>query len=76
MGIEGQVFVSFVVDSEGKISEVTTIKGISADCDKEAVRVVQMMPPGRLVNKTVNRLRFASFFPSNSSWVHKNRSEI
>jgi len=45
MGIEGQVFVSFVVDSEGKISEVTTIKGISADCDKEAVRVVQMMPP-------------------------------
>lgn len=45
MGIEGQVFVSFVVDTEGKISEVTTIKGISADCDKEAVRVVQMMPP-------------------------------
>lgn len=45
MGIEGQVFVSFVVDTEGRISEVATIKGISADCDKEAVRVVQMMPP-------------------------------
>jgi len=45
MGIEGQVFVSFVVDTEGKISEVQTIKGISADCDKEAVRVVQLMPP-------------------------------
>ena len=45
MGIEGSVFVSFVVDTEGKISEVQTIKGISADCDKEAVRVIEKMPP-------------------------------
>jgi len=44
MGIEGSVFVSFVVDTEGKISEVQTVKGISADCDKEAIRVIQMMP--------------------------------
>lgn len=45
MGIEGQVFVQFVVDAEGKISEVKTIKGISAECDKEAERVIKMMPP-------------------------------
>lgn len=45
MGIEGSVFVSFVIDKQGAISDVTVVKGISADCDKEAVRVVQMMPP-------------------------------
>lgn len=45
MGIEGSVFVSFVVDTEGRISEVTAIKGISPDCDKEAVRVISSMPP-------------------------------
>ena len=41
MGIEGSVFVSFVVDKEGNISDPQVIKGISADCDKEAIRVVK-----------------------------------
>ncbi len=45
MGIEGSVFVSFVIDREGNISEPQVIKGISAECDKEAVRVVSLMPP-------------------------------
>lgn len=45
MGIEGSVFVQFVVDKEGSISDIQVIKGIHADCDKEAVRVVKMMPP-------------------------------
>jgi protein TonB len=45
MGIDGTVFVSFVVGKDGSINEVKVIRGISADCDKEAVRVVQAMPP-------------------------------
>ena len=45
MGIEGSVFVSFVVDKEGSISDLKVIKGISAECDQEAIRVVKMMPP-------------------------------
>jgi protein TonB len=45
MGIEGSVFVSFVVDKEGKISDPQVVKGISAECDKEAIRVVNLMPP-------------------------------
>ena len=45
MGIEGSVFVSFVIDREGNISDPQVIKGISAECDKEAVRVVKLMPP-------------------------------
>jgi protein TonB len=44
MGVDGTVYVQFVVGKDGTISEVKTIRGISADCDKEAERVVNMMP--------------------------------
>lgn len=45
IGVEGTVFVSFVIDKSGNISDVQVIKGIHADCDKEAIRVVSLMPP-------------------------------
>jgi len=45
MGIEGSVYVSFVVDAEGKINDVQVIKGIGAGCDEEAKRVVSLLPP-------------------------------
>jgi periplasmic protein TonB len=45
MGIDGTVYVSFVVGKNGAIDDVKVLRGISADCDKEAVRVVQAMPP-------------------------------
>jgi periplasmic protein TonB len=44
MGIDGTVYVTFVVGKDGSINDVRVLKGISADCDKEAVRVVQAMP--------------------------------
>jgi protein TonB len=56
MGVDGTVYVSFVVSKDGSISEVKTVRGISADCDKEAMRVVSMMPswrPGKQNGKPV-----------------------
>jgi len=50
MGVEGKVFVQFVVDKDGSISQVQSIKGIGAGCDEEAVRVLQNAPkwkPGK-----------------------------
>lgn len=50
MGIEGTVHVSFLVSKTGAISEVKVLRGIMADCDKEAIRVVEKMPvwkPGK-----------------------------
>lgn len=50
MGIEGRVFVQFVVDKSGKLTEVRAIKGIGAGCDEEAVRVIENAPqwkPGK-----------------------------
>ena len=50
MNIEGKVFVQFVIDKEGNITEVQAVKGIGAGCDEEAVRVIQNAPkwkPGK-----------------------------
>ena len=50
MGIEGRVYVQFVVDKEGNLSEVKAIRGIGAGCDQEAERVLRESPrfiPGK-----------------------------
>ncbi len=41
MGVEGKVYVQFVVDKDGNLIDVKAIKGIGAGCDEEAVRVVK-----------------------------------
>ena len=49
-GITGTVYVRFIVDKKGKISNVTLLRGIGGGCDEEALRVVRGMPdwkPGR-----------------------------
>ena len=56
-GVEGKVYIQFVVRSDGKVTDVTVAKGIGAGCDEEAVRVVKSMPnwkPGRQNGHPVN----------------------
>lgn len=58
MGIEGKVFVEFVIGKDGSISDVKAVKGIGAGCDEEAVRVVQSAPawnPGKQRGKPVKQ---------------------
>jgi TonB family protein len=45
MGIEGKVFVEFVVLEDGSVTDVIVKKGIGAGCDEEAVEVVRTSPP-------------------------------
>ena len=50
MGVEGKVYVQFVIDKIGKLTDVHAIKGIGAGCDEEAVRVIKNAPdwsPGK-----------------------------
>lgn len=50
MGIEGTVFISFIISKEGKVSDISIMKGLSKECDAEAIRVIQMLPtwkPGK-----------------------------
>lgn len=45
MGIEGRVFVQFVVDKDGQLTAVKAVKGIGGGCDEEAVRVIKSATP-------------------------------
>jgi len=48
--IQGKVFVLFIVEKDGSLSNVRVPRGIGGGCDEEAVRVIKMMPkwiPGR-----------------------------
>jgi len=57
MGIEGKVFIKFIVNYEGKVVNIEVVKGIYDDCDKEVVRVIAMMPewkPGMQNNMPVS----------------------
>lgn len=55
-GISGIVYVTFVVDSNGNITDVQVLRGIGGGCDEEAMRVVKNMPkwtPGKQRGKPV-----------------------
>lgn len=48
--IEGKVFVSFVIEKDGSVSGVTLLQGVDSSLNREALRVVSLMPawkPGR-----------------------------
>lgn len=43
-GIEGRVFVSFIIEKDGSISNVKLLRGIGGGCDEAAVKMVKNMP--------------------------------
>lgn len=54
--IEGKVFVRFVVEKDGSVSNVRVMRDIGGGCGPEAVRVVKAMPkwkPGKQRGKAV-----------------------
>jgi TonB family protein len=62
-GIQGRVYVSFVVDKDGSITDVTVLRGIGGGCDEEAVRVVKMMPKWKPGEQRGERIRVSYSLP-------------
>jgi periplasmic protein TonB len=59
LGIQGTVYLQFVVDSKGNITDVKILRGIGGGCEDEALRVIKMMPqwhPGKQNGKAVRVL--------------------
>jgi len=55
-GLKGTVYVSFMVNTDGSISDAKVIRGIGGDADKEALRLINNMPtwkPGKQSGKLV-----------------------
>ncbi|MFC0876523.1 energy transducer TonB [Saccharicrinis sp. FJH2] len=56
-GIQGRVYVNFVVSKTGEISNIKVVRGVDPALDQEAIRVVKSMPkwePGEQRGKPVN----------------------
>lgn len=55
-GIQGRVFVQFVVNTDGSITDVRVARGVDPSLDQEAIRVVRTLPkwkPGKQRGKPV-----------------------
>lgn len=55
-GIQGRVMCSFVIGADGEISHVQVLKGVCAELNDEAVRILKEMPkwrPGKIDGKAV-----------------------
>lgn len=55
-GIQGRVVLTFLVDADGYVKNVTVLRGLDPSIDKEAVRVVSSSPrwtPGRQRDRNV-----------------------
>lgn len=58
--VSGKVFLTFVVNTDGSIQDVSVLKGLGFGCDEEAMRVVKAMPkwkPGKQSGRSV-RVKF------------------
>ncbi len=58
MGMEGKVFVKFVIEPTGVISSIEVVKGFNGECDKEAARVISIAPrwkPGKQSGRPVRQ---------------------
>ncbi len=43
-GLEGTISVQFIVEKDGSITEVKVLRGVSPECDAEAIRVIKKVP--------------------------------
>lgn len=56
-GIQGTVYISFVINETGEVTSIRPIRVIGGGCEEEAVRVVKKMPnwiPGKQGGKLVS----------------------
>ncbi len=53
---QGTVYVNFIIEKDGIVSNPRILRGIGSACDEEAIRVIKLMPkwiPGKQNGKTV-----------------------
>jgi len=56
LDISGRVYVRFVIEKDGSITDINVVKGIGGGCDEEAVRVLEGCPkwiPGKQRGRNV-----------------------
>ena len=64
-GVTGKVFVQFVIDKTGKVTNVVAVRGVDKSLDKEAVRVIKSMPKWKPGMKDGNPVKVKYTIPIN-----------
>lgn len=55
-GVEGRVFVEYVIEKDGSVSNAKILKSLNGECDKEALRLISNSAnwtPGKIDGKAV-----------------------
>lgn len=66
MGIQGRVYVSFVVERNGSFSNIEVIRGVDPLLDEEAIRVVKSMPKVKPAKQRGKPVRMSFTLPINA----------
>jgi periplasmic protein TonB len=64
-GIQGRVFVSFVVGKDGYITDIQVVRGVDPSLDREAIRVIKAMPPWKSGKQNGAAVRVSMSLPVN-----------
>lgn len=62
-GIEGRVFVSFIIEKDGSISNILIKRAIGGGCEEAAVEMIKNMPKWKPGKQKGNPVRFQFVLP-------------
>lgn len=62
---KAKVWMSFIVEPNGEITNVEVWKGVNAECNKEAIRIIELMPNWTPGHNYSEPLRIKMRFPVN-----------
>jgi protein TonB len=65
MGVEGRVYVEFIVEKDGSLTDIQLAKGIGGGCDEEAIRVLSNAPKWNPGRQRGNPVRVRMIMPIN-----------
>jgi bla regulator protein blaR1 len=74
--VGGRVFIEFVVEKDGTLTNLKSLKGIGYGCDDEAIRVLSMSPPWKPAMQRKEPVRQRMVLPVAFSIAEKWRGEI
>jgi protein TonB len=68
-GIEGTVFIKFVIETDGSIGNVQILRGVTSALDNEALRVIKKMPPWKPGKQNGREVRVSYTVPIRFSLI-------
>jgi len=63
MGLQGKTICKFIVEKDGSLSNITILRSLHPDIDKELIRVVELMPKWIAGEKNGETVRVYFAFP-------------